>query len=177
MYFFDRDGLVDTLASRPLASREAFNYLLGFFAYGMISQGFVEIMEQLLQLPGQSRTANFPLVALVTWTVMGGFLFGIARMLLNWLYNANGGDQDDQFLGNLLAVTWVINMRYALLYAIMFLAMAIAVSPLVGLDPNIVFPVAVLGFLGLLVVFVAILYSIRNALADIRAKKISRTTV
>jgi hypothetical protein len=174
MYNFDRDGLVASLASRPLSSHEGYQYILSFFLFGLFNDWFSEALKVVLGLPDSTSTRGYPGLTVLVYGVIFGFVFLIGRTILNWLYESNGGSADDQFVGNILAASWVVNLRYSLIYYPLYILSAIVISPRLDVDKKVAGLVATSMFVGAIVLGVMIILSVNKTLRSIRALKLSR---
>lgn len=94
MYFWRIDNLKAELASRPMADREALPYFI-------VDSGFTTLA---IALPGSSFNL---------WDVMR-MTWGIALAVFGTIYifRQNGGSQGQQFLPRVLAVSWVVGVRW-----------------------------------------------------------------
>ena len=102
MFFFNLRGLRDRLITRPLSERECFQYLVGvFFLRG--------VMESLGAFSPRPTPSGLTLLIVVPLAVI---FFAIGYFVLQWLYECNGGQTGENFLSNLLAVSFVVYCWY-----------------------------------------------------------------
>jgi hypothetical protein len=171
MYFLDLGGLIRHLSLNRVTQRESLQY---FFAFILLDSASTLISQ--ITGTAESKPLSEPEMIVVLLVACAVVLW-ITWAVLASMYNANGGDQGEDFLPNLFAIGFVVSLRVSLLILPALVVLRMGLLPIIkAMEPamaGVVLLVVMTAFLGSILY---LFFATRNALRAVRRGRLDEAT-